>query len=78
MLHAKFQDHRNLVLEVFQGCFHIYGRGSHPSHVTCTIYTFFAPPSIYNWALIGLAVLEMLITVIYMYIARGMGRQPLG
>ena len=45
MLHAKFQDYENFVLEknIFQGLFGIYGRGSHLGHVTWAIDTIFSP-----------------------------------
>ena len=45
LLHAKFQDHRLLVLEqkIFKG-FTIYGHGSHLGHVNWTIILIFVPP----------------------------------
>ena len=46
MLHAKFPDHRILVLEkkIFFKVFAIYGHGGHLGHVTWTIYINFRPP----------------------------------
>ena len=45
MLHAKFQDHRTSGSgEEFLKVFTIYGHGSHPGHVTWTIYINFRSP----------------------------------
>ena len=46
MLHAKFQDHRLMVLEkkIFKGFYHIYEHGGHLGHVNWTIYMNFPSP----------------------------------
>ena len=64
MLHAKFQDHMpsGSGEKDFLWMFTIYGRGSHLSHVTWTIYINFRSPFQrrlhINLALIGQAVSE--------------------